>query len=104
MGSDHERLLRRSLWGPDGTMEYLADLPVSDDLRAGLQTWEAWVDLHSLDNPEFDKAAFSRRGLELAREVKSQLPEWTVVYFDEAAAAGKAPGASRETFEYEIGP
>lgn len=90
------------LWGPDGTMEALDDLPVSADLRARLAAWEKWFDLHSLDNPDFDKAAFSSAGLALAREVKAQLPDWTVIYFDEAAAAGKPPGAPRETFEYEV--
>jgi hypothetical protein len=90
------------LWGPDGTMQYLDELPISADLRARLAAWEDWFDLHSLDNPDFDRAAFSQAGLELACDVKAQLPDWTVIYFDEAAANGRSPDAPRETFEYEV--
>ena len=90
------------LWGPDGTAQCLDELPVSEDLRARVAAWEEWFDLHSLDNPDFDQAAFSRAGLALAQEVKARLPDWTVIYFDEAAAADKPPGALRDTFEYEI--
>ena len=90
------------LWGPDGSMESLEDLPVSQDLRARLETWEEWYDLQSLDNPEFDAAAFGRAGLELAREVKAQLPDWTVVYFDEAAWAARTEETADGAFQYEI--
>jgi uncharacterized protein YbcC (UPF0753/DUF2309 family) len=91
------------LWGPDGTMESLEDLPVTEDLRDRLDAWQQWYDVHSLDDPGFDTAAFSRTGRELAKGVKAQLPDWTIIYFDEAAAAMTAPDRRRETFEYEIG-
>jgi len=44
-----------------------------------------------------------RSRLALARDVKAQLPDWTIIYFDDAAADGNPPGALRESFEYEVG-
>lgn len=37
----------------------------------------------------------------MARTVKAELPERTVLYFDEAAAE-RHPGGPRELFEYEM--
>lgn len=93
------------LWGPDGTMSYLDDLPVTQELRQRLRDWEGVYDLQdeSTTSAPFDVAAFSQTGRELAREVKRQLPDWTVVYFDEEAAAQRSVDALRESFEYEIG-
>jgi hypothetical protein len=92
------------LWGPDGAMNYLEDLPVTPDLRQRLFDWEKIYDMQDIgaETPSYDVAEFSRTGLELAREVKRQLPDWTIIYFDEEAFSGKLPNAPREVFEYEI--
>ena len=93
------------LWGPDGTMRYLDDLPVTQELRQRLRDWEGVFDRHDEFTPSapFDTAGFSKTGRELACEVKQQLPDWTVVYYDEEAAAKRPVGAPRGSFEYEIG-
>lgn len=92
------------VWASDGTMIDLDDLPVTQELKQRLRAWEEIFDRQDLfaSSPSYDVAAFSRTGRELAREVKRQLPDWTVVYYDEEAAAAKAADAPTETFEYEI--
>ena len=82
----------------------LDDLPVTQELRQRLLDWEEMYDRQDLyaKSPSYDVAAFSRTGRELAREVKRQLPDWTVVYFDEEAAAEKPADAPKDPFEYEI--
>ena len=93
------------LWGPDGTMGYLEDLPVTQELRQCLRDWVEVYDLQDepTSSAPFDVAAFSRAGRDLAREVKRQLPDWTVVYYDAAAAAKCPADGPRHSFEYEIG-
>jgi hypothetical protein len=83
----------------------LDDLPVTPELRQRLRDWEEVFDRQdeSPSSAPFDAAAFSRTGRELAREVKRELPEWTVVYYDEEAATKRPADAPRKTFEYEIG-
>jgi hypothetical protein len=36
------------------------------------------------------------------RKVKRQMPDWTVVYFDEEASAKHKESTPRDAFEYEI--
>jgi len=86
-------------------MESLDDLPAPHDLKKRLREWQERYDMWepwSENKVAFDVEEFSRAGLKLAQEVKAHLPNWTVIYFDEAAAAGKSPDAPRETFEYEV--
>lgn len=92
------------VWGPDGAMNDLDDLPVTAELKAALWAWEEEYDVHSPgeDEPPLDRADFSNRGRDLAREVKRQLPDWTVVYFDEEASANRPDDAPRSLFEYPI--
>lgn len=59
--------------------------------------------MNALSLKPFDVAAFSQTGRELASEVKRQLPDWTVVYFDAEASAMCVVDGPRELFEYEIG-
>ena len=53
---------------------------------------------------KFDRYAFAAQGLSIARAIKAELPNWTVVYFDEAAFANRLHELTRprETFEYEV--
>lgn len=65
-----------------------AGLPISEELRRRLEEWNWWYDLaydHDPDQRDMDIEEFSAIGLELARAVKAELPDWTVVYLDEAA-------------------
>jgi hypothetical protein len=66
------------------------DPPISDRLRERLQDWNWWYTefygVTDLDDPHDDLAEFSAIGLDLARKVKLELPDWTVVYSDRGAA------------------
>jgi hypothetical protein len=52
----------------------------------------------------FDWKAFSLEGLLIAREIKSQLPDWTVIYFDNGAhlKAVESGNHARDTYAYEV--
>jgi hypothetical protein len=93
------------VWASAGFNESLDDLPVTDDLKQRLSAWaDRYCDFVAFEDygAELDLKEFSRTGLELAREVKAQLPDWTIEYFDEEAAATVLPTGRRETFIYEI--
>jgi hypothetical protein len=53
---------------------------------------------------EFDYEPFSQEGLAIAHAIKMELPDWTVVYFDEAAYHKRAGHVNRlrEPYEYEV--
>ena len=50
-------------------------------IRAWQETYEA---SDPDDSPDFDWTAFDAEGWSIARDVKAALPDWTVIYFDEA--------------------
>lgn len=90
------------VWQRDGTEGVLDDLPVPAALRDRLDAWQAVYDEHDdmdEDAPRLDVARFAEEGLAIARAVKSALPDWTVIYHDEAKAASGDP---RGAHEYEI--
>lgn len=67
------------------------ELPVSEALRTRLSAWNARYEdgchADAYTDPtcgRFDFIAFANEGFRLAKEVKRQLPEWTVLYWDEA--------------------
>lgn len=92
------------VWASCGGNADLADLPVTRDLRERLERWAEWHDRENpTDGPWPDQGQFSAAGLQLAREVKAQLADWTVIYFDDAAAAAtRGTERPRQAFEYEI--
>jgi hypothetical protein len=78
------------LWERDGVMMDRQDLPVSAELAKRHLTWcdvyersEFYLD-PSERKREFDLPVFAAEGMEIARAIKAELPDWTVVYFDEA--------------------
>jgi hypothetical protein len=85
------------VWHKDGSGDSAAELPVDAALIERILRWQAWYETALDEN--FDVDAFSAEGLAIAKAVKAALPEWTVVYFDEARADLDAP---RDTYEYEI--
>lgn len=97
------------LWDEDGVMMELDDLPVSGSIKKMLRGWAEWFEHKDgggcapTVSPDWDPEAFSRFGLFLARQVKRELPGWTVVYFDESKLV-RAPDhiQERSEFEYEI--
>lgn len=63
-------------------------LPISEGLRRRLEEWNWWFDIaydHDANKRDMDIEEFSAVGLELAHAVKVELPDWTVIYLDEAA-------------------
>jgi hypothetical protein len=51
---------------------------------------------------EIDLDAFAAEGRAIARMVKAELPDWSVVYFDEAAAARAQYQGAPAAYEAEI--
>ncbi len=94
------------LWTIDGDAASADQLPVDAALRARLRCWrEAWEsqEEETWDRPDLE--AFSAEGREIARSIKAALPEWTVIYYDEAAAQQipwERAKQDRPLFEYEI--
>jgi len=69
---------------PNSTMDGFC---VSDALWQRLQDWQRWHDSQSGINwpdPDFDLAGFVAEGYAIAKSVKAELPNWLVVYSDEA--------------------
>lgn len=84
------------IWHWEGHEMDPDDLPVPDDIKARLANWAAryfsWTDSWCAGDPdnfarmrEHDRLLrlYSDEGRAIARSIKSALPEWTVVYFDE---------------------
>lgn len=74
------------VWEADGCMMMMMieELPVTEDLRQRLVEWnhvyERKCPSDGITWPE--QAQHAAQGLELAKQVKQQLPDWTVVYSD----------------------
>ena len=51
---------------------------------------------------EIDLEAFAAEGRAIAHAVKAELPDWSIVYFDEAAAAREKYQGPPSTYEVEI--
>lgn len=102
------------IWAKSGGSADIEDLPVSAALHARLAAWCAWYERNDDYLPpeeqkaNFDYAGFAAEGLAIAKAVKAELPDWTVVYYDEAKfQALMGPPIppvvrSRNDFEYEV--
>jgi len=67
----------------------LDNLPVSIYLKVRLQLWCQWYEKNSywrknFNKKSFDIRKFSKEGLEIAKEIKKELPDWKVIYFDDS--------------------
>ena len=88
------------VWDHDGAPLNPARLPLSPKLRARLARWCARFE-KSFEG-EIDLEAFAAEGRAVARAVKAELPGWSIVYFDEAAAARSGYRGSPSRYEEEI--
>ena len=103
----------QGIWTKGGSACSAHDVPVSEDVVQRILEWQRRYNYEA--PPPFDREGyvwgsfdvedFSRQGLDIARALKTQLPDWTVVYFDlhklfEANQLGK--GEDRSYYEYEI--
>ena len=93
------------LWRSDGTAMMLSDLPVSEALKDRLKAWgDCYYENERLPESErmkFDLVAFAAEGLAIAKSIKTELPDWTVIYFDESRLIYEKE-QERSEFEYEI--
>jgi hypothetical protein len=88
------------VWDHDGAPLDPARLPLSSKLRARLARWCARFQ-QSFET-EIDLEAFAAEGRAIARAVKAELPTWSIVYFDEAAAARAKYQGAAAAYEIEI--
>jgi hypothetical protein len=88
------------LWDHDGAPLDPAALSLSPRLRARLARWCARF-LKSFET-EINLDAFASEGRIIAEAVKKELPDWSVVHFDEAPAARSGYRGSPSSYEEEI--
>ena len=88
------------LWDHDGAPLNPNRLPLSPKLRERLARWCARFQ-RSFER-EIDLDAFGAEGLAIARAVKAELPDWSIVYFDAAAAARRNYRGPPSSYEIEI--
>ena len=104
------------VWQQDGNPADLEELPISEELRKQFLAWQEeynrlW-DIY-LEDEEYSSEpfpgwhSFSEWGLELAKSVKVQLPDWTVIYFDNEKSWARGYDDTgkrrpRSYYEYEI--
>jgi hypothetical protein len=72
------------LWDHDGAPLNPNRLPLSPKLRERLARW--CVRFQRSFEREIDLDTFAAEGRAIARAVKTELPDWSIVYFDDAAA------------------
>ena len=100
------------LWHADGIQADIDELPVSAALRTRIAQWADWYNVNDDFLPaaerknRLDLRKFNDEGLAIARAVKRELPDWTVVWWDEceliAQVESGAGKSSRELYEFEI--
>ncbi len=93
--------LSDGVWDREGRHMSLDDLPIHFWLKSMIRQWNAEYDnSHAeIENNPFDIEAFSKNGFALAMKIKQNLPDWTVMYFDEAKMFGSN---NRDEYVYEI--
>ena len=100
------------VWAKSGGAALPEDLPVSEVLRNRIRSWQAWYEESAGqdDGSWVDLAAFAEEGEAIARAVKAELPDWTVIYHNEAKLEdvfklrrvfGRVE-VPRSHFEYEV--
>ncbi len=95
------------VWDRAGRCCDLDDLPVSPELRRAIRAWQEWYELGCPGerfSRGFVSTAHAHMGLAIAIEVKVELPDWTVIYFDEEKLSLTHASKSRDRtfYEYEI--
>jgi len=75
------------VWNQEGVECCLTSLPIPQGLRDRIEAWQAEynkLELRWDDGEIVDWRPFGAVGLAIARQVKAFLPDWTVVYCNEA--------------------
>lgn len=107
-------VLGPGVWHRDGSCDAAEALPISRRLMLDIYAWQDCYDAEEARHEagtawettaDWDFEAFAARGLGLARRLKAELPDWTIVYHDLAAVrrnGGYRGGAPRGHWEYEV--
>lgn len=105
--------LADGIWDKEGCCCSANDLPVPSELIERIREWQKRYDYEAPTPADedyvpfsFDDRSFSVEGLLIAKEVKAALPDWKVIYFDEAKSnevLSQGGKADRSYYEYEIG-
>lgn len=74
------------VWSEDGANMCISKVPMHFWLKQMINDWQAWYDREA-DSDNFDVSTFSKHGYALAVKLKQNLPDWTVIFFDEAISA-----------------
>ena len=88
------------VWDHDGNPLDPPGCHSGDKLRARLARWCARFE-RSFEG-EIDLDAFATEGRAIARAVKAELPDWSIVYFDEAEAARAKYQGTPAAYDTEI--
>jgi hypothetical protein len=88
------------VWDHDGAALDPDRLPLSPKLRARLARW--CDRFQKSFETEIDLDTFAAEGRAIARAIKAELPDWSIVYFDEAAAARAKYQGAPAAYEIEI--
>lgn len=99
------------VWAKDGAAIGMDELPISREIKQRLLEWQEWFERDyenylppSQRTSTFDVIAFSKEGLEIAKAIKAELPDWAVIYFDEEKSTAGNRNSARSSFEYEVRP
>ena len=87
-------------WDHDGAPLNPSRPPLSPKLRERLARW--CVRFQRSFEHEIDLDAFAAEGHAIARAVKAELPDWSIVYFDDAAAARRSYRGPPSNYETDI--
>lgn len=92
------------VWGKDGGAYYPRDLPISKELQDRILAWA-----EAFEDDDASGESLAKDGLAIAQAVKGELPDWKVIYFDDAAYTTSQVirsledhNTDRSFFEYEI--
>ena len=85
------------VWDRNGTHMCLDDLPIQYWLKSMIRQWIA--EFSAMDDDTFDMETFAKHGYALAVKLKQNLPDWTVMYFDENKMFGNN---NRDEYIFEI--
>ena len=73
------------VWNREGVHMSLDELPIHYWLKCMIREWIAEYDrgYSAMDDDTFDMEKVAKHGYALAVKLKQNLPDWTVMYFDE---------------------
>ena len=89
------------VWNREGVHMNLDELPIHYWLKCMIREWIAEYDrgYSAMDDDTFDMEKFAKHGYALAVKLKQNLPDWTVMYFDENKMFGNN---NRDEYIFEI--